>query len=268
MSRHRAKARKAGTRRNDRAESDGDETGNTWWRYAGEAKNLYEAIEDLERVIVAPRVSKFPLFCFADTGGVFSEQIVVVASSDAAVLALLQSSVHSVWTVANQSSLETRGRYTPSGCFETFPWPTQLRELARLGEALESNRIKLTRGLEIGLTKLYNRVHDPEDRDRQIVAMRELIVAMDRAVADAYGWSSLDIEHGFHVTKQGVRYTVSERVRNEVLARLLQLNHERFDEEARTGLHPEVTDGQAAGAVKAKKPRTKKASADQKGWDF
>src|SRR5438046_7382669 len=60
---------------------------------------------------------------------------------------------------------------------------------------------------------------------------------MDKAVAVAYGWTDLDLGHGFHETKQGVRYTISEPARREVLARLLKLNHERYAEEVRQGLH-------------------------------
>ena len=60
---------------------------------------------------------------------------------------------------------------------------------------------------------------------------------MDRAVAAAYGWDDLDLGHGFHETKQGVRFTISEPARREVLARLQKLNHERYAEEGRQGLH-------------------------------
>ncbi len=60
---------------------------------------------------------------------------------------------------------------------------------------------------------------------------------MDEAVADAYGWGDLDLGHGFHETKQGVRFTISEEARREVLDRLLLLNHERYAEEVEQGLH-------------------------------
>ena len=43
--------------------------------------------------------------------------------------------------------------------------------------------------------------------------------------------------YGFHETKQGVRYTISEPARLEILARLLNLNHERHAEEVKHGLH-------------------------------
>ena len=42
-----------------------------------------------------------------------------------------------------------------------------------------------------GLTKSYNRFHDPDERSPDIVKLRELHAAMDRAVLDAYGWTDL-----------------------------------------------------------------------------
>ena len=83
-----------------------------------------------------------------------------------------------------------------------------------------------------GLTNVYNHFHDPNECAADIQELRELHVEMDNAVAAAYGWPDLDLSHGFHQTKQGVRYTISETSRREVLARLLKLNHERYAEEA------------------------------------
>jgi len=58
-------------------------------------------------------------------------------------------------------------------------------------------------------------------------------VALDQAVAAAYGWTDLDLGHGYHDTKQGLRYTLSPPARQEVLDRLLALNHERHAAEVR-----------------------------------
>ena len=88
-----------------------------------------------------------------------------------------------------------------------------------------------------GLTKTYNRFHNPDETSADIQKLRQLHVEMDNAVAAAYGWTDLDLGHGFHQTKQGLRYTISEPARREVLARLLKLNHERYAEEVRQGLH-------------------------------
>ena len=88
-----------------------------------------------------------------------------------------------------------------------------------------------------GLTKTYNRFHDPHETSEDIVRLRELHKEMDELVARAYGWDDLELGHGFHETKQGLRYTISEAARREVLGRLLKLNHERYAEEVALGLH-------------------------------
>ena len=90
-----------------------------------------------------------------------------------------------------------------------------------------------------GLTATYNRFHNPDERSQaaDIARLRELHVEMDRAVAAAYGWSDLALGHGFHETAQGVRFTISEAARREVLGRLLELNHQRNTEEVAAGMH-------------------------------
>jgi hypothetical protein len=63
------------------------------------------------------------------------------------------------------------------------------------------------------------------------VNLRTHQLAMDRAVATAYGWDDLPLDHGFHATKLGVRYTMAEAASREVMDRLLELNHMRHQEE-------------------------------------
>jgi hypothetical protein len=104
-----------------------------------------------------------------------------------------------------------------------------------------------------GLTKTYNRFHDAEENAADIQELRALHVEMDKAVAAAYGWTDLDLGHGFHETKQGVRFTISEPARREVLARLLRLNHERYAEEIRQGLHEKKKGGGKRAASGGKK---------------
>ena len=85
--------------------------------------------------------------------------------------------------------------------------------------------------------KTYNRFHDRGEQSADIARLRALHEEMDQAVAAAYGWSELDLGHGFHATKQGERYTLSEPARRTVLDRLLALNHHRYAEELKAGLH-------------------------------
>jgi hypothetical protein len=99
-----------------------------------------------------------------------------------------------------------------------------------------------------GLTKTYNRFHDPEETDPGILRLRELHEAMDRAVLDAYGWNDVPTaceflldyeidadEEGGGRRKKPWRYRWPDVVRDDVLARLLELNAERAAAERRAG---------------------------------
>ena len=105
-----------------------------------------------------------------------------------------------------------------------------------------------------GLTATYNRFHNSDEHAADIARLRELHVEMDRAVAAAYGWQDLDLGHGFHETAQGVRFTISEAARREVLGRLLELNHQRYAEEVAAGMHEK---GKAKVEDRAKDPAPK-----------
>ena len=102
-----------------------------------------------------------------------------------------------------------------------------------------------------GLTKTYNRFHDPDEHDADIVKLRELHDAMDRAVLNAYGWTDiqprcefiLDYEDDEDETpgkpskkRKPWRYRWPDDIRDEVLGRLLELNTERARDEQLTGL--------------------------------
>ena len=91
-------------------------------------------------------------------------------------------------------------RYTPSDCFETFPFPDGWETdptLEAAGESYYQFRANLMVRNDEGLTKTYNRFHDPYENDPQIATLRELHAAMDRAVLDAYGWTDIPTDCEF-----------------------------------------------------------------------
>ena len=162
-------------------------------------------------------------------------------------------------------------RYTPSDCFETFPFPESWEarpDLEAVGKEYYEFRAALMVRNKEGLTKTYNRFHDPNETDPDIVRLRELHAAMDRVVLDAYGWNDVRPDCDFLLDyesdeeewgnkKKPYRYRWPDDVRDEVLARLLELNAERAKEEARSG------------AVAAKKPKKRSQGKDglQKSHD-
>ena len=198
-----------------------------WWRFTRPAMDLYRAISDLDRVLVVALVSRTAMPVAVPTGQVFSHMLGVFASADAGQTSLLCSGIHFSWTVAQASTLENRIRYTPSDVYDTMPQPRTTERMRTVGHALETRRIEAMTERRLGLTRLYNLIHDPAVKDTDIVDLRRIHQEIDEAVGEAYGWNDLDLVHDFHETRQGCRLTFRLSSQTEVLDRLLELNHEQ-----------------------------------------
>jgi len=161
----------------------------------------------------------------------------------------LSCRVSEVWIRFFTSTLEDRLNYSPSDCFETFPfcegfdtYPT----LEAAGCAYHDHRAALMIARNEGLTKIYNRFHDPTETGADIVTLRVLHAEMDHAVLAAYGWHDLIPQAQAQFLdpeteddpKYHNRYFWPAPVRDEVLARLLALNAERAAAERARGVLP------------------------------
>ena len=212
--------------------------------------------------MAVPLVSKHSIFSWEPVGFTYSHALGVIAFDQDAFLALLQSTIHEYWSREQGSTLETRMRYTPTDCFETFPFPilnSSLSLLNSIGDRYYTHRQTIMQTRNEGLTKTYNRFHNPNETAEDITTLRQLHIEMDNAVATAYGWQDLSLDHNFHPTKQGIRFTISETARREVLDRLLQLNHDRYAEEVAQGLHDKKKKG------KGKREEKKSAIVPEQG---
>lgn len=209
-----------------------------WWHYADKRPALYAAIRSMPRVLCKTRHSPNCAFELVKTGIVFQESITVFAVSSFDFFAVLSSTIHEFWAWQYGSTLGDKTlRYSSSDCFDTFPFPNSSGDLALVGERYYNFRSKVMLAHQEGLTKTYNRFHDWNEQSANIARLRALHKELDEAVAASYGWSNLDLDHGFHETTQGIRYTISESARQTVLDRLLTLNHQRYEEEVKAGLH-------------------------------
>ena len=186
---------------------------------------------------------------------VYSDQLIVIKSETFFTFNLLQSQIHELWVRFFGSSLEDRFRYTPTDCFETFPFPTNWEnnpQLEAIGKEYYEYRAQLAISNNQGLTTTYNRFHDPDEYDSAILKLRDLHNQMDRAVLDAYGWTDLqpvceflldyedeeepnDESTNKRQKKKPYRYRWADEIRDEVLARLLALNEECYQEEVLRG---------------------------------
>jgi hypothetical protein len=217
-----------------------------WWQFWNLRPAMREALASIDRTVAIGRVSKAVVPSFVDTDQVLHEKLVIFAYDDDAHFGVLASAVHWWWVITYTSTLETRINYAPSDVFETFPQPAPQsgrlwERVGAAGMALHVHRADLMIRTNLGLTKTYNRAHTPDEQDPGIVRLRELHVDLDHAVRDAYGWTDLELDHHHWETPQGMRFTVSPAAKDELLDRLLELNHERYAAEVAAGLHDKTT---------------------------
>ena len=222
-----------------------------WWQFGADRQELRTAIAGLERVLVTCRHQPQWGTSFLSAASVFAESLIVFPLATHAAFSALQSRPHEIWARFLGSSMKDDLRYTPSDCFETFPFPNQWDghpALEAAGQTYYHSRAQLMVKRNEGLTKTYNRFHDPNETDSDIQKLRELHAAMDRAVLDVYGWTDIRTdckflldyeidEETWGTKRKPYRYRWPEEVHDEVLARLLDLNQRRYAEEVAAGLH-------------------------------
>ncbi len=202
-----------------------------WWLFGRPNTMLRDALENLSRYIATVETAKHRVFQFLDAEILPDNRLVCFALRDAFQLAILSSEIHVGWTLARGGLLEDRPIYTKTDCFDPFPFPdasdAHKATLRALGEELDATRKRvLAEHPDLTLTGLYNVLEKlksrepltPEDEDVKhrglVLIIKELHEQIDRAAFEAYGWP----------------HTLGDE---EILARLVALNAERAEEEAR-----------------------------------
>lgn len=261
-----------------------------WWLFGAYRVGLQNKLKSINNCFVTSVVTKYLNFTLFDTDVIFSNAIYVLALEEYYYYSILQSSMHNEWARKYSSSLETRLRYVTTDCFETFPFPQNLKEeteaeLEKIGREYHEFRRQLMLDMQLGLTKTYNLFHNAEcrienvekakeirdfksaklqipieDSIQRIEKLRALHKQMDEAVLKAYGWTDINLAHNFYEVdylpeNDRVRYTISQEARKEILKRLLELNHKIHAEEVAKGLWEKKTKkkGKTNSAVKEPK---------------
>ena len=229
-----------------------DKTRENWWLFEEARPGLYRSIKNLEQVLITCRVSPHLSIARVPARQVFGESVDVFALTSDSALATLQSRIHEIWARFFASSMKDDLRYTPSDCFETFPLPPGYESASALeaaGKVYHDHRAEMMIATDKGMTKTYNRFHDPNDRAADIVELRRLHAMMDDAVLRAYGWDDLaarahpgDPAGGIPAGEDAPRFLTEDDeddhkyqkrlfwpapFRDELLARLLRENETR-----------------------------------------
>ena len=191
-------------------------------------------------------------FSFQPMGCVFSEALYVFPMSTITSFSVLQSRIHESWAWLWSSTMKNDIRYSADDCFSTFPFPNRdpmaiIEILEKAGSVLYQARARYMVDINEGLTAAYNGLKAPERDDEEILELRYLHEAMDRAVLDAYGWTDIEVPPYCPATTE--EEMALEAFNDEIIDRLYVLNAKRAAEEELQGF--------TKAATKKKSPKKK-----------
>ncbi|WP_425409005.1 class I SAM-dependent DNA methyltransferase [Hyphococcus sp.] len=219
-----------------------------WWRLGRSGADLKAATSGYQRVILTPRVSKYRLFIWRPGRVLPDSAVVAISRDDDTTFGILHSKFHELWSLRMGTSLEDRPRYTPTTCFETFPFPERLtpnipaedyandprairiaEAAARLNELRENwlNPPDLVKRVPEVVEGYPDRILPVDDAAEKILKKRTLTnlynerpawldnahKALDAAVAHSYGWEE--------------DFNAGALTDEEILKRLFELNKAR-----------------------------------------
>lgn len=163
-----------------------------WWKFRRINEPMRNAIQKLTHYFLVPRVSKWAVFIIAPLDWLPGEKSVVVASDDFYVLGILSSGIHRAWMNAQKSTLKADIAYTPTACFETFPFPQNpdsklIEKIRATALELHDYRTEQMEKKQWGITTLYNKFFDEPSSQ-----LHKLHAKLDQLVLQAYGFDASD----------------------------------------------------------------------------
>lgn len=99
-----------------------------WWLYGDARPGLREKLANLQRFVVTPMVAKHRVFAWMPAIQIPENLCVAITRSDDTTFGILHSRFHELWSLRMCTWLGVGNdpRYTPTTCFETFPFPEGL----------------------------------------------------------------------------------------------------------------------------------------------
>ncbi len=210
-----------------------------WWRWEHRAENLFSQIAEAEGAIALARVGTYLEAVFVEPHVVPNEKVVVVPRSDNVMLAMLSSNVHFMWLDRFGGRRDERRVYDPRAVFDTFPFPQRVsRELQAAADEYVVAREAVVKGRGLALNPLLKLVHNPTEKSPDVTRLRaakqEVDAGLMACIDPAFALPAPDFQD---VSGLGIRYYYAPSVVEEVMSRLLRVNHARHAEEVVAGLH-------------------------------
>lgn len=101
---------------------------NNWWLHSEVCVGMRRQLAGLPRYIATPRVSKHRLFQWLHPRQLIDDGVYCIAKDDDTTFGIVHSRMHELWSLRMCTYLGVGNdpRYTPTTCFETFPFPEGL----------------------------------------------------------------------------------------------------------------------------------------------
>ena len=106
--------------------AEGRPSRDEWWLHMRPGPGMRAAVAGLRRYPTTTLHSKYRIFIWLDGTAIPSHALAVFARDDDYFFGVIQSTIHDVWSRKKGTQLreaESGCRYTPTTCFETFPFP-------------------------------------------------------------------------------------------------------------------------------------------------
>ena len=97
-----------------------------WWLHVEPRPAMRRSLQRIPRFIALPRVAKHRLFVWMAQPVLADCQLFVFCLAEECSLGVLHSRIHEIWAESQGTQVREREsgfRYTPTTCFETFPFP-------------------------------------------------------------------------------------------------------------------------------------------------
>ena len=107
----------------DRDKNNEARTRDNFWIHKRPGSDMREAVAPLSRCLAVVRHAKHLIFTWLNPVVLPDDGIYIFAKDEDWFMGLMQSQIHRVWALNRGTFLEDRPRYTPTTCFETFPFP-------------------------------------------------------------------------------------------------------------------------------------------------
>ena len=182
-----------------------------WWIHGEKRPGLYGAISSFKKVLAITQTSKYTSFVFLNARQVFDQKLYVFPLDKYMHFALCQSNIHLIWAYFFGPTKGEGHVYNSSDCFENFPFPSFMftqndlenkyndyaYKLEILGKEYYQLRSRIMIESNLGITKTYNKFHNPKCTDEGILKLRNLQERIDNEIFKSYGWNDLCSNLGF-----------------------------------------------------------------------